>query len=355
MSSPKVRVGFRPAIWTASGQQPFDVQLRLAERGEELEFDGIFFGDRMLASVGHGQNAVYGSTHTEIFTTLSAIAARTTRIRIGSLVLVVPFRHPVQLAKMVASLDLLADGRLILPVGAGWNEAEFEVLGVNRREAATRMEEGIEIMRLLWGPGRHDHDGPHHSFRDVEVEPGPAQPGGPPIWLGSFSPSRPAIFESGEISAGQDRVLDRVGRLADGWAPLLYSTLVRRGIPPGTLGEAWERVQERAAAAGREGSVRFVYSHWYFVIERPSDEDEARRFLSAFFPGTFEEAKETYLIGSPAEIVDKIGEMTQFIDQIDWFVFTQLGINERQLELLRTDVVPQLASLGKSGPQQTDR
>lgn len=349
MTTSNVRVGFRPAIWTASGQEPFDIQLRLAELGEDLGFDGIFFGDRMLASVGHGQDSVYGSTHTEMFTTLSAIAARTTRIRIGSLVLVVPFRHPVQLAKMVASLDLLSEGRLLLPVGAGWNEAEFEVLGVDRSEAASRMEEGIDIMRLLWQPGSHEHDGPHYSFRGVELEPGPAQPGGPPIWLGSFSPSRPAIFETGSISTGQRRVLDRVGRMADGWAPLLYSTLARKGIPPETLGEAWSLVQDRAAADRRPG-VRFVYSHWYFVIERAADEEEARRFLSAFFPGTFEEAKETYLIGSPGEIVDKIGRMTEFVDEIDWFVFTQLGINERQLELLRSQVVPGLEALGKGRP-----
>lgn len=356
MRSSTARVGFRPATWTASGQQPFDIQLRLAALGEEMGFDGVFFGDRMLSSVGHGANSVYGSTHTEIFITLSAIAARTSRIRIGSLVLVVPFRHPVQLAKLVASLDLLSDGRLILPVGAGWNEAEFDVLGIDRSEAATRMEEGVAIMRKVWQPGAHDHDGSHFRFRDVSVEPAPVQPGGPPIWLGSFSPSRPALFETGVIGSAHGRALARIGRIADGWAPLLYSTLVRRCIAPATLAEAWERVKRYASDSGREGAVRFVFSHWYFVTDQPSDEEEARRFLSAFFPGTFEEARRTYLIGSADEIVDKVGTLTEGIDEVDWYVFTQLGINERQLELLSEQVVPQLpgfpgpASNPKNGP-----
>src|SRR5271170_503452 len=92
------RIGLRSAVWLKSGLDAFGVVLDLAEEAERRGFDAIFFGDRMLAEVGDGGQGVYNSTHTEIFTTLSAIAARTSRVLLGSLILVVPFRHPVPLA-----------------------------------------------------------------------------------------------------------------------------------------------------------------------------------------------------------------------------------------------------------------
>ncbi|MGH2945824.1 MAG: LLM class flavin-dependent oxidoreductase [Solirubrobacteraceae bacterium] len=337
-----VRIGTRPAVWTASGADAFDVQIGLTKQAEELGLEAVFFGDRMLASVGdESGRGVYESTHTELFVTLSALSARTSRIRLGSLVMVVPFRHPVQLAKLVASLDLLSRGRLILGVGAGWNPSEFEAMGIPREEAAARMVEGIECMRALWSGERVDYDGEHVRFRDVAIEPRPHRAGGPPVWLGSFSPIGRRIWERNEISPGVERVLARVGAHADGWAPLLYSTRVRRCIDPELLGRAWELVQLHAASAGRP-PVEFVFSHWYYAIENAEDEAAARRDLGFFFPGTFEEARETYLIGSPEEIAEKVRGLSSRLDRVDWVVLTMLGPSERQLELLHSRVVPLL-------------
>src|SRR5215472_18702669 len=104
-------VGLRPIFWMTGDGSQFQRALKIGEHAERLGFDGLFFGDRLLATVSHGAVPVYTSTHPDIATVLAAFAARTTRVRIGSLVMVVPFRHPVQLAKAVASLDLLAAGR----------------------------------------------------------------------------------------------------------------------------------------------------------------------------------------------------------------------------------------------------
>lgn len=330
----------RPAVWTASGVDAFDLEIRLAETAEQHGFDAVFFGDRMLSHVGSGAQGVYDSTHTELFVTLSALAARTTTIHLGSLVLVVPFRHPVQLAKISASLDLLSKGRLILGVGAGWNETEFATLGIDPREAPRRLVEGIEAMRLLWTGKPVRYDGEYVRFDGIAVEPTPHRPGGPPIWLGSFSPAGRAIWELQRLTPPIEDVLERVGRYADGWAPLLYSTRVARCIDPELLGRAWERVQVHAAAAGRADAVEFVFSHWFYAIETKQDEEDARRDLGFFFPGTFEEAKETYLIGSPEEIVQKAFRLTAHVDRLDWTVFTMLGPSERQLELLHSRITP---------------
>ena len=158
----------------------------------------------MLAEVGHGGQGVYNSTHTEIFTTLAAIAARTTHVLLGSLVLVVPFRHPVPLAKTVASLDLLSRGRLLLGVGAGWSPTEFEVLGVEKRDAAEIMEESMALMKQLWTGARVTFAGRFHRVDGVAVEPTPFHPGGPPIWVGGFSPLQRRIWE-GEIASSAAR------------------------------------------------------------------------------------------------------------------------------------------------------
>jgi probable F420-dependent oxidoreductase len=320
----------------------FDTVLDLAEEAEDRGFDAIFFGDRMLAEVGESGKGVYNSTHTEIFTTLSAIAARTERVQLGSLVLVVPFRHPVPLSKTIASLDLLSKGRLLLGVGSGWNPKEFETLGVDRKDAAALLEEDVELMQKLWTGKPVDFDGRFHKLEGVAIEPTPHRDGGPPIWLGSFSPLQKSIWEN-KITGSTDRSLERIGRMADTWIPLTYSTRFAHSIDPGILAETFRRIDAAASAAGRgQGAVDFAFSHWYYVIDSAQDERDARRDLQAFFPGDFDEARETYLIGSPEEIVEKIRHICSEIGEPAWYVFTQLGNNRRQLDLLDSKVLPEL-------------
>lgn len=342
--SGRPRIGLRSAVWLESGLDAFPVVLDLAEEAERRGFDAIFFGDRMLAEVAHGGQGVYNSTHTEIFTTLAAVAARTTSVLIGSLVLVVPFRHPVPLAKTVASVDLLSRGRFLLGVGAGWNPTEFEVLGVEQQDAADIMEESTALMKQLWTGLPVTFEGRFHRVDGVAIKPTPFRPGGPPIWVGGFSPLQRRIWE-GELTSSAGAALRRVGRMADTWVPLLYSTRYRRSIDPVVLGEAWSRIKAAAREAGRpDGTPSFAFSHWYYVLEGGQDEADARRDLTAFFPGTFEEARETYLIGTPDEIVAKIRYLCSEIDAPEWIVFTQIGNNMRQLDLLDTKVLPMLRS-----------
>jgi probable F420-dependent oxidoreductase len=340
------RVGLRSAVWLKSGVDTFDVVLGIAEQAERLGFDGLFFGDRMLSEVGHDGQGVYNSTHTEVFTTLSAIAARTTRIQLGSLVLVVPFRHPVPLAKTIASLDQLSRGRLLLGVGTGWNPSEFAVLGVEKARAAAILEEDMALMKLLWEGKPVSFEGQFHQVEGIAVEPVPYRKGGPPIWLGSFSPLQKSIWQD-RIVPSTMGALHRIGRMADTWIPLLYSTQYRRSIDPGVLAASFDHVKDGARHLGRpEGSVGFAFSHWYYVLENDQDEQDARRDLAFFFPGTFEEARETYLIGTAEEIVAKIRHLCSQIDPPQWLVFTQLGNNPRQLELLHSAVLP-LLGLGR--------
>lgn len=121
-----------------------------AQTAERLGFDGIFVGDRLLAEASTSAGAVYDASMLDPVVTLSAIAASTQTILIGPLILVVPFRHPLQIAKWVASLDVLSNGRVVVGAGLGWNEREFEALGLSLATRAARFEESLGTARELW-------------------------------------------------------------------------------------------------------------------------------------------------------------------------------------------------------------
>ena len=205
------------------------------------------------------------------------------------------------------------------------------------------MEETIEIMRLLWTGKPASYRGTHFQFEDIAIAPAPHRAGGPPIWLGSqIDPSwvKPPVSDP-----RLERVFDRVGRLADAWAPLVYSIPKRESIDSARLRSAWDQVQRAAAKAGRPGAVELAFSHWYYIVQTREDEAAARRDVGAFFPGTWDEARNTYLIGTPGEIRDKIRHITRDVAPVGWYIFTALGPDVEQVRRLRADVVPLLEKL----------
>lgn len=338
------RFGFRPHAWVRAGDNPFSVLMEQAQVAERLGFDGIFFGDRLLAQARSQGDVIYAATMPELFVSLAAIATATRTIQLGTLVLVLPFRHPLMVAKQVASLDLLSNGRVILGVGAGWNEVEFRALGLSRAEAGARLAEMVPLLRRLWTEEDVSHEGRFFRCAGVNVEPKPARPGGPPVWFGSFTPDDVRI-QGNALTPGIERVLERVAALADAWVPMTYSVKSRCSINPGILGLAWERLQSFVERAGRPaGSVQFVFSHWYHIIVEDEDRLEAERAIRRFFPGTWDEAVATYLIGPADQILEKIHATTARIPRVDWYLFTPLSPSPRQIHLLKDLVVDALAA-----------
>ncbi len=339
------KVGFRPAVWATAERNPFKTELGLTTLGETLGLDAIFFGDRMLSSVHANGRPVYRSSHTEVTVTLAAMAARSKKIFVSPLVLVAPFRHPVQLAKVAASLDLLSEGRLLLPLGAGWNLHEFETLGIPKAEAAGRLEESITIIRRLWTGESVSFEGRYYSLKDVAISPLPYRVGGPPIWLGSFGPMSNDVWGGTSLSKATERSLARVGRQADVWVPMLYDAAHRTCISPHLLSDAWARVNIEASAAKRPGGVSFAFSHWFHCVETREDEEDLVQGLSAFFGGSIQEARDTYLIGSVDEIIERVDLLLGDSISPEWFILTMLNSSTRQLELLANVIAPRLRTL----------
>jgi alkanesulfonate monooxygenase SsuD/methylene tetrahydromethanopterin reductase-like flavin-dependent oxidoreductase (luciferase family) len=198
-------------------------------------FDSVWVGDSILAK-----------PRAEAVTLLSAVAARTTRVKMGPACLAsFPLRQPVILAYQWATLDLIAEGRTIMVAckgapGSGGGDFlnEFKAIGVDPRERTGRMEEGIEILRKLWTEDHVTFTGKFYQFEDVTVEPKPAAKPHPPIWLAS----NPHFFSLSPRTSENTR--RRVARLADGW--------MTTGISPQGLRESLAGIKGFFPEYGRE-------------------------------------------------------------------------------------------------------
>jgi probable F420-dependent oxidoreductase len=154
-------------------------------------------------------------------------------------VLVLPQRQTALVAKQAADLDLLLDGRLRLGVGAGWNEVEFSALGMDYHTRGARLEEQIELLRLLWTQDSVTFDGRFDAIDRASINPRPKQQ--PiPIWMGG------AAARNVKAEPQTDRVLERIGRLSDGW--------ICGGRPMEELERSWIAVRSAAEKAGRDPS-----------------------------------------------------------------------------------------------------
>ena len=165
----------------------------------------------------------------EALMTLSFVASATSRIGLGTEVLVLPQRQPVLVAKQVATLDTLSGGRVRLGVGVGWQESEYDALEEPFGNRGKRMDEAIELMRAYWGDERIDYTGAHYSSTAMAMEPKPPQGRDLPVWVG------------GTV----ERALRRVGELGDGWlANAIADAAIAR--------KCRDKIGRYAEAAGRD-------------------------------------------------------------------------------------------------------
>lgn len=199
---------------------PGDDPAGFAQEAERLGYDFVSAADHPC-----GSNPSYETT-----TMLTWIAARTSRIKVASRVLAVPFRRPAMVAKLAASLDLLSGGRFILGLGAGYSDQEIAALGgpvLSPAEKIDGLAEAIQVIRGAWTHSGYTQHGRHHAVRGLEMEPKPTRP--IPVWLGTFGP----------------RALAVTGRLADGWIPSLGY------MPVEEIPAMRRRIDAAAEAAGR--------------------------------------------------------------------------------------------------------
>lgn len=161
----------------------------MARTAEDVGLDSIWLGDHLLYDLPGG--VTRGPW--EAWTSLAALAAVTTRVELGPLVASTSFHAPAMLAKMAATVDAISGGRLVLGLGAGWNEREYTAYGFPFDHRVGRFEEAFAIIRSLLRDGRADAHGSYYDVTDCVLDPGPVRPGGLPLMLGSTSPRMMSI------------------------------------------------------------------------------------------------------------------------------------------------------------------
>lgn len=252
-----------------------------------------------------------------------AVASR--RLRLGTCIYLLPLRHPVPVAKQVATLDHLTEGRLIFGVGVGGEFAkEYEACGVPRAERGARLGEGVAVLRKLWTGAPASHDGRFYGpFTDVPMAPPPRQPGGPPIWFGGRS----------------EAALRRGARLGDGYLSYV--------VTPEMYRAALETI---AAARTDAAAVPFGTGHLLFARLDATYEqalDAATETLSVRYAMDFRRAAQRYCaLGPPALVAERIRAF--HAAGVRHVVLDLLGPyeqRERQIEWFAAEALPLLRDL----------
>jgi probable F420-dependent oxidoreductase len=214
-----------------------DLIVRSARQAEALDYDSLWVAERLLYPLepktpypGMPEGSLLPDFYRRVFEpieTLTFVAAHTSRIRLGTSVLNMPFHNPALLARRLTTLDVLSGGRLNVGLGQGWSSDELEAAGAPRARAE-RADEFVVALRAMWGPDPVEHHGKYFQIPTSVIGPKPVQQPGPPIYMAAYTPG----------------ALARVARFADGWLPT--------GIPLAAVGPMMGQVRQMAEAAGRD-------------------------------------------------------------------------------------------------------
>jgi probable F420-dependent oxidoreductase len=294
---------------------------RFAEQAEALGYDTVWFSDHIVIPTEVKSFYPYDPSGRMAFkpdepywdplTVIGFVAGRTSRVRLGTSVLVLPYRNPIVTAKMLATLDVLSNGRVTLGAGVGWMAEEFHAIGLDtyaRRGAYS--DECIRILRELWTKDNPSFQGEFHQFSNIRCEPRPLQPGGIPIWVGGHTP----------------QAIRRAARLGNGWQPLVQRPPA--DLPPAEMREKITQLRAFAQEAGRD----------------PQEITLAMGSSIQFTDGTAT-GQRSLFTGTPAQVVEAIQGYQALGIQNFRCDFPSPSIDDllRAMERFATEVRPRLA------------
>lgn len=284
-----------------------------ARSAETQGYDGVATGEHLFF---HGPV-------TNAFVSLAAAAGATSRIRLLSSVTVLPLYPAALAAKLATTVDQVSNGRFDLGVGIGGEyPAEFVAVGAQVADRGARADESLQLLKALWTGRAVDFDGRFTRVPELALDPGPAQPGGPPIWLGGRRAT----------------AIRRAGRYADVWMPYMYT--------PEQLASSLAKVREAAAEAGRDPSaIRGAVFCWGGIRESASESRrEVVQAVSAVYQQDFSLLADRYLLhGDPDRVLARIREYADA--GAETLVFAPVGHGARRheiVDLFTSSVLPGL-------------
>src|SRR5256712_11392040 len=292
----------------------FEHVVTLATAAEKAGFDSVFVMDHLYQIHGVGPPT---EPMLEGYTTLAGIAARTARIRLGTLVTGVTYRNPALLAKVVTTLDIVSSGRAILGSGAAWNEDEHRGYGYEFRpvgDRLSRLEEALQICRAMFREAAPSFEGRYYRIQGALNFPRPIQPGGPPIMIGG---------------GGEQRTLKLVARYAD---------MCNIFGDPATVRHKMEVLERHCETVGRDPST-IVKTRLGSLIIRKADAEAERLFQQLLNrPGINRDwARAGFIVGGP----DRVAEQAQkLLDAgLDGLIFNMPHMEDHHAMALAGDTL----------------
>jgi alkanesulfonate monooxygenase len=282
-----------------------------AVKAEALGFDSIWVWDHIFLGVDPPFPVL------DALTTLTAVAARTSTIKLGTGVLVLPLRNPVVLAKELSSLDLIAGGRLLLGMAAGWYKREFDAVGVPFQQRGRLMDRNLEILRRLWTEEQVNGEYPPHVLRGSNMSPKPTRV--------------PVILIGGYV----DRVLRRAA-LNGGWLTYFYT--------PSGFAKSWAKVRGFAEGAGRDPDALLNANQLpiYIGASREAVEAPMMEWLGQEwdYAAWSDSTKEAAIFGTVDECVAQL--RAQLAVGVQKLIFIPYRYRSDQVEIIAREIIPRL-------------
>ena len=282
-------------------------------RMEELGYESLWAWDHVLLGVEPPF-----PLH-EALTMLTAVAARTSKIKLGTGVLVMPMRNPVLLAKEIATLDHISNGRVILGTAVGWYKREFESLGADFHSRGKIMEQSLEIINRLWTEDRVDGEYPPYNLRGAVMQPKPVQKPRPPILIGGYV----------------DVVLKRAATKGDGWITYYYTAE--------SFARVWDKIRGFAEEAGRDPD-ELISTNQLPIVVGPREKVEApmKEWLQTEwdYASWSESTMESAIIGSVDECIEQL--QVHVATGIDRIIFVPYRYEPDQIEIIAKEIIPRL-------------
>ena len=275
-----------------------------------------------LAAVSANDHFVFSTPWLDGLAALTAAIERSGQMTLATTISLPVLRGPLALAKALAALDILSQGRLIAGVGPGSSKGDYDSMGIPFKERWKRFEESVAVLRALLR-GERPAQATYFSLPDQPLEPGPHQEDGIPIWIGSW---------------GSDAGLTRVARLADGWLASAYNTTPQR------FAAARESLAEKLTERGRDPAEfpNALVTMWTWVSENRSDVDHMRDdILGPLLRRDPAELAEQLCIGSAEHCAELLSRYAQA--GCGWVQLWTLGDERRQIERFAADVIPRIA------------
>lgn len=241
---------------------------QFAQQAEAAGYDSLWLYDHLLYRHGKRKPVTIGIW--ECWTYLAALAEATQKVELGTLVACNSFRNPALLAKMAVTLDEVSQGRLILGLGAGWNQPEFDAFGYPFDHRVDRFEEALQIIRPLLKEGHVDFSGKYYQARNCALKPYGPRPGGPPLMIGSFG----------------KRMMALTAQYADLWNSCYYGSLE-------TFSRAHHKIVKACQAAGRDPASLGITA--LLTVAYPDLMDEPPRTRDPRLTGSAEEIARAFV------------------------------------------------------------